>query len=88
MRVLFILSGVGLLLLAAAGAVVWVRGFEMLKQLLVEGVPFFWEFENGRQLHLSGRLVSAFAIAVPVACALGGGWLIRLGVVREERHNA
>lgn len=86
MRAFYILGGVVLLLLAAAGIVCWVTGFEMFKGMLMDDVPVFFE-HGGRQTEVSGRLVGALVFTVPIACAIGGVWLLRSGSGEEGERD-
>ncbi len=86
MRAFSIFGGSVLLLLAVGGVVCWVTGFEMLREMLIDGVPVFFN-RGGSQTQIPGRLVAALAIIVPVACAIVGCWLIRAAFDKEEEKH-
>lgn len=87
MKPLSILAGIVLLLMAVGGIVCWVTGFEMFREMLLDGVPVF--FENaGKQWNFPGRLVGGVVIAVPIVCAIAGVSFLRSGFVREDAHDA
>ena len=83
MRTFSIFGGSVLLLLAVGGVICWVTGFEMLREMLVDGVPVFFD-RGGSQTQVPGRLVGALVLIVPVACAIAGGWLLRPALHKEE----
>ena len=83
MKLLIILGSVVLLLLALAGVVGWIFIFDMLKESLLDGTPVFFEY-GGVPREFSGRLVGILALAIPIACALIGIWLIRVGIEKEN----
>ena len=82
MKLFSLLAGSVLLLVSVGGIVYWVIGFEMLKEILVEGVPVFFE-HAGRQWDFPGRLVGTVALLIPIVCAIGGVSLLRLGFDRK-----
>jgi hypothetical protein len=86
MRLFSILGGSLLLLLAVGGVVCWVTGFEMLREMLVDGVPVFFN-RGGSQTQVPGRLIAALALTVPVACAISGVWLLRAALGTEEEEH-
>jgi hypothetical protein len=86
MRAFSIFGGSVLLLLAVGGVICWVTGFEMLREMLVDGVPVFFN-RGGSQTQIPGRLVGALALLVPVACALAGGWLLRAAFDKAEEKS-
>jgi hypothetical protein len=86
MRVFSIVAGIVLLLGAVGGGVCWVTGFEMFKEMLVDGVPVFFS-RGGSQTQIPGRLVGALVLIVPIAFAVGGVWLLRSGFDREVDHD-
>jgi len=64
-----------LLLLGVGGAVYWITGFDMLKMMLLDGVPVFFS-HAGNQIQVPGRLVGALVLVVPIVCAVAGIWLL------------
>ena len=86
MRAFSTLGGSVLLLLAVGGVVYWVSGFEILWEMLVDGVPIFFD-RGGSQTQVPGRLVPALALMVPVACAIAGVWLLRAAFDKEEEKH-
>ena len=82
MRVLWIIAGIVLLLVAGGGVVFWVTEFEMHREVLVRGTPVFFD-RGGSQIEIPGRLVVALVLVVPIVCAVGGVWLLRSGFERE-----
>ncbi len=86
MRAFSIFGGSVLLLLAVGGVICWVTGFEMLREILVDGVPVFLD-RGGGQTQVPGRLSGALALIVPVACAIAGGWLLRAALHKEEEKH-
>ena len=86
MRAFSIVAGLVLLLVAIGGGVYWVTGFEMLREMLVEGVPVFFD-HRGSQTQIPGRLVGALVLIVPIDFAIGGVWLLRSGFDREVDHD-
>ena len=86
MRVFSIIAGLVLLILAGGGVVCWVTGFEMFREMLVDGVPVFFR-HGGGQTQIPGRLVGAVVLIVPIAFVIGGVWLLRSGFDREAKHD-
>ena len=86
MRAFSIVAGVVLLLLAVGGVVCWITCFEMLREMLVDGVPVFIG-HGGSQTQVPGRLVGAAVLMVPIAFVIGGVWLLRSGFDREVEHD-
>jgi hypothetical protein len=87
MRTISILGGSALLLVAIGGAVCWVTGFGMLSEMLIDGVPMFFE-HGGGQTEISGRLVGALMLIVPLACAICSAWLFHSTFGRKDEHDA
>ena len=86
MKVLSILGGVALLLSGVGGAVSWVTGFDVIKGMLVDGVPLFIE-HGGTQTQFPGRLVGAAVLIFPIVCAIGGAWILRSQFEREDERD-
>ena len=86
MRAFSIFGGSVLLLLAAGGVICWVTGYEMLREMLVDGAPVFFD-RGGSQTQIPGRLVAALALTVPVVCAIAVGWLLRTAFDKEEEKH-
>ena len=86
MRAFSIVAGIVLLLLAVGDGVCWVTGFEMFREMLMDGVPVFFD-HGGSQTQIPGRLVGALVLIVPIAFAIGGVWLLRSGFDREVGHD-
>lgn len=85
-RIVLIAGGVTLLLVGVAGLVVWATGFAFLKEALLDGVPFFFD-RGGGQVQVPGRVVGAVAVVVPLLGAVGGFWLLRLALQRDNEQN-
>ena len=86
MRAFSIFGGSVLLLLAVGGVIGWVTGFEILREMLVDGIPVFLN-RGGSQTQIPGRLVAALVLTAPVACAIVGGWLLRAAFDKEEEKH-
>jgi hypothetical protein len=84
-RCLFIIFGVGLLLVAGAGVVAWVTGFTALQQALLYGVPWIVAMSStGTPIRIPGRVIGLISIVVPLLGMLGGFWLLRLAFERDD----
>lgn len=81
MRAFAIITGIILLIITAGSGVCWVMGFEMLRMMLVEGTPLFFE-HGGDQIQIPGRLAGSVMLIVPITCLIGGVWLVRSGFDR------
>jgi hypothetical protein len=79
MRLISIAAAIVLFLFGGWWIVQLIRGFWMLHEMLVDGVPCYFG-QPGRQWHCSGRLVGTVVSLIPIVCALVGVWLLKFGL--------
>jgi len=86
-RCLFIICGAALLLVAVAGIVAWVTGFNYLQQSLVDNVSWHVAMSRtGTSIEIPGRVVALIAILVPLLGLLGGFWLLRVATEKDDNQ--
>src|SRR5438105_3582818 len=84
MRAFSTFAAVVLLVLAAGGVVWWIAGFEVFKEMLLDGVPVFFD-HGASQTQVPGRLLAAAVLAVPVFCPVGGVFSVPRSI--EKMNN-
>jgi hypothetical protein len=72
-KILLAIGGAALLLLACGGVTYLALGDDLLKEMLLDGTPIFFD-HNGKHIEVSGRVAGTVAILVPIFGLLGGVW--------------
>ncbi|MEO7676005.1 MAG: hypothetical protein ABIV39_04490 [Verrucomicrobiota bacterium] len=86
MKTFSIFGGITLLALACGGAVCWVVGFGMLRQIMADGVSVSFNYGGG-ETQIPGALVIALVLTLSFACAIGVIWLLRSRLDRDDKQG-